>query len=509
MEAVGKDVTQFQPGDEVFGTCDGSFAQFALARPDKLAPKPANLTFEQAATVPSTGSTALQALRDVGRVQQGHEVLVIGAAGGVGTCAVQIAKAFGAHVTGLCSTTKVDLVRAIGADDVIDYTRGGFAAAEERYDLILDIAGNRSVSHLRRALAPRGTMVIVGGEGGGRWFGGIDRQLRAHTLSPFVSQKLGTFISKAKGDDLVVLKELIEAGKVTPVIDRTYPLAEVPDAIRYVHEGHTRGKVVVTVVSTFAADARSSARGTTDHGTAGDRAETAHPFLRSEGSTAWRRRIPVRGFGPCSGSSSTTSHLSRSIAIGESPRRSSSIRTSPSNAPDASKFSALTTSPARSGLPRGANPTVPTRSIGGRATPGPRTLARRTWARRAAKVERHPYAPRPEAEPSEERRFAGDAGGRQWPAHQTTGRELEKRTRRQSPSARVLLLFQRHRYYPGSAPVPESTHASVKRVSGTPLRPSRTSAPANEATLDEPRDCERSYEEPLAQEPGRRARSRP
>jgi NADPH:quinone reductase-like Zn-dependent oxidoreductase len=247
VEAVGKDVTQFQPGDEVFGTCDGSFAEYATARKDKLAPKPANLTFEQAAAVPNTGVTALQGLRDAGRVQPGQKVLIIGAAGGVGSFAVQIAKAFGAHVTGVCSTTKVDLVRSIGADDVIDYTRDDFAETGQRYDLILDTAGNRSVSHLRRALAPRGTLVIGGGEGGGRWFGGIDRQLRALMLSPFVRQKLGTFIAKPNGVDLVVLKELIEAGKVTPVIGTTYPLSEVPEAVGYLEEGHARGKVVITV----------------------------------------------------------------------------------------------------------------------------------------------------------------------------------------------------------------------------------------------------------------------
>jgi NADPH:quinone reductase-like Zn-dependent oxidoreductase len=247
VEAVGSNVTGFQPGDEVFGTCDGSFAEFATARADTLAPKPANLTFEQAATVPTTGSTALQALRDRGKVQAGQSVLIIGAAGGIGSFAVQIAAAFGAHVTGVCSTTKVDLVRSIGADDVIDYTREDFADSGRRFDLILDIAGNRSVSHLRRALAPRGTLVIVGGEGGGRWFGGIDRQLRAMVLSPFVRQKLGTFISKANSADLVVLQELIEAGTLTPVIDSTYALGEVPQAIRHLDEGHARGKVVITV----------------------------------------------------------------------------------------------------------------------------------------------------------------------------------------------------------------------------------------------------------------------
>jgi NADPH:quinone reductase-like Zn-dependent oxidoreductase len=247
VEAVGKDVTQFQPGDEVFGTCDGSFAEYATARKDKVVPKPANLTFEKAAAVPTSGVTALQGLRDVGRVQPEQKVLIIGAAGGVGSFAVQISKALGAHVTGVCSTTTVELVRSIGADDVIDYTREDFAETGQRYDLILDTAGHRSLSHLRRALAPRGTLVIVGAEGGGRWFGGIDRQLRAQMLSPFVSQKLGTFISKQNSEDLVVLKELIEAGKVTPVIDRTYPLSEAPDAIRYLEEGHARGKVVIIV----------------------------------------------------------------------------------------------------------------------------------------------------------------------------------------------------------------------------------------------------------------------
>jgi len=247
VEAVGKDVTRFQPGDEVFGTGHGSFAEYASAREDRIAPKPANLTFEQAATVPISGFTALQGLRDVGKVQPGHKVLIIGAAGGVGTFAVQLAKAFGAEVTGVCSTTKVDLVRSIGAGDVIDYTRDDFAETGQRYDLILDIAGNRSLSHLRRALTPKGTLVIVGGEEGGRWFGGIDRQLRAHMLSPFVGQRLGTFISKENSEDLVVLKEFIEAGKLTPVIDRTYPLREAPEAIRYLEKGQARGKVSITV----------------------------------------------------------------------------------------------------------------------------------------------------------------------------------------------------------------------------------------------------------------------
>ena len=247
VDAIGKDVTRFQAGDEVFGICDGAFAEYATARPEKVALKPANLTFEQAASVPTSGCTALQAVRNKGKVVPGLRVLIIGAAGGVGSFAVQIAKAFGAHVTGVCSTTKVDLVRSIGADDVIDYTRDDFAETGQRYDIILDIAGNRSLSHLRRALGPRGTLVIVGGEGGGRWFGGIDRQLRASMLSPFVSQKLGTFVAKVNGEDLVVLTELIEAGKVTPVVEKAYPLSQVPQAIRHLEEGHARGKVAITV----------------------------------------------------------------------------------------------------------------------------------------------------------------------------------------------------------------------------------------------------------------------
>src|SRR5215213_6475283 len=247
VEALGKDVSRFQPGDEVFGIGKGTFAEYVCAREDKLAHKPAKLTFEQAAVLAISGLTALQALRDHGKVRPGQEVLVIGASGGVGTYAVQIAKAFGAHVTGVCSTTKMEMVRSIGADHVIDYTREDFAEGDQRYDLILDIGGNSTLARLRRALAPRGTLVIVGGEGGGRWLGGTDRQIRALVLSPFVSQKLGTFVNKENHEDMIVLKELIESGKVTPVIDRTYPLAEAPEAMRYLEEGHARGKVVVTV----------------------------------------------------------------------------------------------------------------------------------------------------------------------------------------------------------------------------------------------------------------------
>jgi NADPH:quinone reductase-like Zn-dependent oxidoreductase len=247
IEAVGKDVTRFQPGDEVFGIGKGSFAEYVCAREDKLAHKPANLTLEQAAVAAVSGLTALQALRDHGRVEPGQKVLIIGASGGVGTFAVQIAKAFGAHVTGVSSTTKVEMVRSIGADHVIDYTREDFAEGEQRYDLILDIGGNSSLVRLRRALTREGTLVIVGGEGGGRWLGGTDRQIRALLLSPFVGQKLGTFVNKENYEDMLVLKEFVEAGKVTPVIDRTYPLSEVPEAIRYLAEGHAQGKVVITV----------------------------------------------------------------------------------------------------------------------------------------------------------------------------------------------------------------------------------------------------------------------
>jgi NADPH:quinone reductase-like Zn-dependent oxidoreductase len=247
VEAVGKNVSRFQPGEEVFGIGKGSYAEYVCAREDKLAPKPASLTFEQAAVLAISGLTALQALRDHGKVRPGQEVLVIGASGGVGTYAVQLAKAFGAHVIGVCSTKKVDTVRSIGADHVIDYTREDFAEGDQRYDLILDIGGNSTLARLRRALTPEGTLVIVGGEGGGRWLGGTDRQLRAMMLSPFVGQKLGTFVSKENHEDMFVLKELIESGKVTPIIDRTYPLSEVPEAIRYLEGGHARGKVIITV----------------------------------------------------------------------------------------------------------------------------------------------------------------------------------------------------------------------------------------------------------------------
>jgi len=248
VEAVGAAVTGVAPGDEVMGIGEGSFAEYAVAPPDKLVPKPARLTFEQAAVVPISGLTALHAVRDVGEVRAGQRVMVIGAAGGVGSYAVQIAKAFGAEVTGVVSTAKTDLVRSIGADDVIDYTRQELADGKGRFDVIIDTAGRRPLSQLRGALDARGTLVILGGEGGGRWLGGFDRQIfRAPIVSLFSGQKLRGLISKETHEDLESLAELIDAGTVTPVVDRTYPLHEAPDAIRYLAEGHAAGKVAIRV----------------------------------------------------------------------------------------------------------------------------------------------------------------------------------------------------------------------------------------------------------------------
>jgi NADPH:quinone reductase-like Zn-dependent oxidoreductase len=247
IEAVGNNVTTLQVGDDVFGIAEGSFAEYVCARADKLAPKPANLTFEQAAAVGISALTALQAVRDKGQVHAGQKVLIIGASGGVGTFAVQIAMAFGAEVTGVCSTTKVDMVRSIGANHVIDYMLEDFADGEHRYDVILDIGGNQPLKHLRRALTAQGTLVIVGGETGGRWLGGSDRQLRAPILSLFVGQKLGSLLCSENAADLLVLTELIESGKVTPVIDRIYPLSDTPAAVQYMQEGHARGKVIIKV----------------------------------------------------------------------------------------------------------------------------------------------------------------------------------------------------------------------------------------------------------------------
>jgi NADPH:quinone reductase-like Zn-dependent oxidoreductase len=208
--------------------------------------KPANLSFEQAAAVPISGFAALQALRNTGGVQPGQQVVIIGASGGVGSFAVQLAKAFGAEVTGVCSTQSLEMVRSIGADHLIDYTQQDFTRTGQRYDLILEMAGNRSLADLRRALTPKGTLVLVGGSGG-RWFMGTGRTLRAVLVSPFVGQRLRSFFSKPRGEDLVVLQELLEAGKLTPVIDRTFPLSETAEAIRYVGERSTQGKTVITV----------------------------------------------------------------------------------------------------------------------------------------------------------------------------------------------------------------------------------------------------------------------
>jgi NADPH:quinone reductase-like Zn-dependent oxidoreductase len=247
VEAAGADVRGLAPGDAVFGIGRGSLAEYASARPDKLARMPANLTYEQAAAVPVSGLTALQSLRDRGRIQASQHVLIIGASGGVGTFAVQIAEAFGAEVTGVCSTAKTGLVRSVGADHVIDYTAGDIRDGNRRYDLVLDIGGNRPLTALRRVLTSKGTLVIVGGEGGGRWFGGIDRQLRATALSPFVGQRLGTFIAGENSNDLDTLRALIEDGAVTPVIDRVCSLPEIPDAMRDLEAGRVRGKVVATI----------------------------------------------------------------------------------------------------------------------------------------------------------------------------------------------------------------------------------------------------------------------
>ena len=243
--AVGADVTQFRTGEEVLGIARGSFAEYAVAREDKLTRKPAGLSFEQAAVVAVSGLAALQGLRDAGRIRAGQKVLVIGASGGVGTYAVQLAKAFGAEVTGVCSTAKAGLVRSAGADYVIDYTREDFADGHQHYDLILDIGGNSPLRRLRRALTPKGTLVIAGGEGG-KWTG-VGRQFRGLMLSPLVHQRLTMYVSKHHQADLGALSRLIEAGQVTPVIDRTYPLSQAPAAIRSLAEGHARGKIVITV----------------------------------------------------------------------------------------------------------------------------------------------------------------------------------------------------------------------------------------------------------------------
>lgn len=250
VEAVGKNVTQFKPGDEVFGNRTGAFAEYLCARADRaIALKPANMTFEQVAGVPVAGLTALQGLRDHGKVQRGQKVLINGASGGVGTFAVQIAKALGAEVTGVCSTRNVDLVRSLGADHVIDYTKEDFTKGEQRYDVILDNVGTQPLSGFRRVLTENGICVIIGGGGpnDGKWVGPMSRPIKAKLMSPFIKQKIGMMMAEGKPEDLKFLAELMQSGKVTPVIDRTYPLSEIREAVRYVETGRARGKVIITV----------------------------------------------------------------------------------------------------------------------------------------------------------------------------------------------------------------------------------------------------------------------
>jgi NADPH:quinone reductase-like Zn-dependent oxidoreductase len=250
VEAVGKDVTQFKPGDEVFGGRDGAFAEYVCPRANRaVALKPANITFEQAASVPIAAITALQGLRDKGHVQPGQTVLINGASGGVGTFAVQIAKSFGADVTGVCSTRNVDMVRSLGADHVIDYTKEDFTKGDQRYDVVLDNVGTQPLSGFRRVLTPKGIYVMIGGGGpnDSQWIGPFGRVINTVVLSPFMSQKMGMMMADLNHNDLTILADMMQSGKVKPVIDRTYKLSEVPDAIRYLEQGHARGKVVITV----------------------------------------------------------------------------------------------------------------------------------------------------------------------------------------------------------------------------------------------------------------------
>jgi NADPH:quinone reductase-like Zn-dependent oxidoreductase len=246
VAAVGASVTGFHPGDEVFGWSDDTLAEYVAVPAEAVVGKPANLTLEQAAAVPISGLAALEALRDTGNVEHGDKVLILGASGAVGTFAVQVAKALGAEVTGVVSTRNVEMVRSIGADHVIDYTKQDIAQSGQQYDVILDLAGNRALPALRRALTPNGTLVIVGGSGG-KWFMGFGRTIRAMLMSPFVSQRLRPFISKPSKENLVALRELIDAGRVNPVIDRTFPLSATAAAMAYLAERHTQGKTVITV----------------------------------------------------------------------------------------------------------------------------------------------------------------------------------------------------------------------------------------------------------------------
>jgi len=248
VEAVGRNVTKFKPGDEVFGGRTGAFADYVCVRESRaVALKPASVTFEQAASVPIAGITALQALRDKGQLQAGQKVLINGASGGVGTFAVQIAKSYGADVTGVCSTRNVDLVRSLGADHVIDYTKEDFTKTDQLYDLVVDNVGNRSLSEYRRVLKPKGIFVLVGGGGANEQglIGPMAKPVKLMLVSPFVSQKLGMILAQLNHDDLALLADLMQSGKVKPVIDRTYKLSEVPDAIKYLEQGHARGKVVI------------------------------------------------------------------------------------------------------------------------------------------------------------------------------------------------------------------------------------------------------------------------
>jgi len=250
VEAVGKNVTQFKPGDEVFGGKTGAFAEYVCARADRaIALKPANITFEQAASVPIAAITALQALRDKGKVHAGQKVLINGASGGVGTFAVQIAKSFGADVTGVCSTRNLNLVRSLGADHVIDYTKEDFTKGDERYDVILDNVGTQPLSGFRHALQPKGICVMIGGGGpnDGGLIGPMGRPVVALLMSPFISQKMGMMMAELNKEDLTILGDLMQSGKVKPVIDRTYPLSQIAEAMRYLEAGHARGKVIITV----------------------------------------------------------------------------------------------------------------------------------------------------------------------------------------------------------------------------------------------------------------------
>ncbi|MCX5584323.1 NAD(P)-dependent alcohol dehydrogenase [Streptomyces erythrochromogenes] len=249
VEAVGKDVTRLRPGDEVFGEAEGAFAEYVCAPADAVEPKPANLTFEQAAAVPLAGNTALMGLRDLGRLRPGQRVLVNGASGGVGTFAVQIAKALGAEVTGVCGTRNTELVRSLGADHVVDYSREDFTRTGRLHDLVLDLVGNRSLAACRRALTPGGTLVLSGGgvSEGGSLVGPMSLLVRGRALSGFVRQRLLVLTAAPDRENLAALRELVESGRVTPAVDRTYPLREVPEAIRYLEVEHARAKVVITV----------------------------------------------------------------------------------------------------------------------------------------------------------------------------------------------------------------------------------------------------------------------